>query len=106
MQLTSGRDVEDGPAWSPGGRWLAFSRTSRDSKVTSVSGWRTRRSTETVVARRMVAEVVAGRASHRRSSKRSQLRSILHASPRVVDGQVRAGREPRLALAGAWEGDS
>lgn len=36
MRLTSGRDVDDAPVWSPGGRWLAFSRTSWDKKVGSV----------------------------------------------------------------------
>jgi len=35
-RLTSGRDADDAPAWSPAGRWLAFSRTSRDTRVTSV----------------------------------------------------------------------
>ena len=35
-RLTRGRDADDGPVWSPGGRWLAFSRRSRDTRVTSV----------------------------------------------------------------------
>lgn len=35
-QLTTGTGSHDEPVWSPNGRWIAFSRTERRSKLTSV----------------------------------------------------------------------
>ena len=35
-QLTRGAGLDDEPAWSPDGRWVAFSRTEGRSKLTSV----------------------------------------------------------------------
>jgi WD40 repeat protein len=105
MRLTSGRDVDDDPAWSPGGRWLAFSRTSRDSKVTSVylvgeRGGKPRlllrgaRSPEWSPDGRRVAVVRSGRSCARYCPRARDLWTV-----------GSAGRDPRLALAGAWWGD-
>ncbi len=105
MHLTSGRDVDDDPAWSPGGRWLAFARMSRDSKVTSVYLVGERGGQPRLLLRgarwpewspngRRVAVVRDGRTCSRWCPRARDLWTV-----------GSAGGSPRLALAGAWESD-
>ncbi len=98
VRLTSGRDVDGEPAWSPGGRWLAFSRTSRVSKVTGVY---------LVGERGGKPRLLLRGARSPAWSPNGRRLAVIRTEPGLSSVWTvgSAGRDPRRALAGASDFD-
>ena len=104
-RVTTGPSSDEEPAWSPDGRWLAFSGTSRDRKLTSVyvvkeSGGAPRllvrgaRSPSWSPTGRRLAVLRSGTSCRRSCPSARDLWTVGF-----------EGGKPRLASAGAWSGD-
>lgn len=105
VHLTRGSGSDARPDWSRDGRWIAFDRTERGDKVTSVyvvgeAGGRPRllvrgaRSPKWSPSGRRLAVVRSGVRCSRSCPSARDLWTVAF-----------AGGRPRLALAGAWSGD-
>jgi Tol biopolymer transport system component len=104
-QLTRGTDLDDEPAWSPNGRWIAFSRTERRSKLTSVYVIPATGGTPRLLVRgaRSPSWSPTGRRLAVLRARGSCLR--WWSGARGVWTVVFSGGKPRLASAAAWSSD-
>ena len=104
-QLTRGNGLDDEPAWSPDGRWVAFSRTERRSKLTSIYVIPGTGGTPRLLVRgaRSPSWSPTGRRLAVLRAKGSCLRSCPGA--RGVWTVAFPEGKPRLASAAAWSSD-
>ena len=104
-QLTRGTGLDHEPAWSPDGRWVAYSRTERRSKLTSVYVIPGTGGTPRLLVRgaRSPSWSPTGRRLAILRARGSSFRSCPGA--RGVWTVAVAGGKPRLASAAAWSSD-
>ena len=104
-QLTTGIGLDDEPVWSPNGRWIAFSRTERRSKLTSVYVIPGTGGTPRLLVRgaRSPSWSPTGRRLAVLRARGTCLRSCSGA--RGVWTVAFSGGKPRLASAAAWSSD-